>query len=72
MSEQEQELNLVLTVKEINFVLAALAKAPYEQVEGLVNKIRMQGQAGFAAIQQAQALAAQNEATETTETGESK
>lgn len=72
MSEQTQqkdpgpELNLNLYVAEINFVLASLAKAPFDQVEGLINKIRAQGQAGYAAYQQAQVLAAQTE----TSTGE--
>lgn len=64
MSDQAQqqdlgpELNLNLKLAEINFVLAALSKAPYEQVEGLISKIRQQAQAGIDAIQHAQEMTA--------------
>jgi len=64
VSEQDLELNLNLTLAEIKFVVAALGKAPLEQVEGLVNKIRLQAQAGIAAAQQAQELAAKTEETQ--------
>ena len=79
MTEQTQQpqqpqdlgpaLNLNLHLAEVNFILAVLAKAHFEQVEGLIAKIRQQGQAGIAAHQQAESLKAQ---TETNETGETK
>ena len=46
MENQEQaapqNITLVLNVPEVNGVLAALAKAPYEQVAQLIEKIRSQ------------------------------
>lgn len=66
------ELNLRLNVAEINFIVTALRKLPMEHTEGLVNKIRVQSNAGYAAYQQAQALTAKTETTEANETGESK
>lgn len=66
-TQNNTELNISLTVTEINFILALMSKAPYEQVEGLITKIRVQGQAGFAALQQAQALAGNQEEPPTEE-----
>lgn len=44
------ELNLKLHVAEINFLLSVLGKVPYEQVEGLISKIRLQAHIEIAAI----------------------
>lgn len=38
----EQNVSLELTVNEINMVLVALSKAPYEQVADLITKVREQ------------------------------
>lgn len=41
-AQAPQNLSLVLNVPEVNAVLAALSKAPYEQVAQLIEKIRSQ------------------------------
>lgn len=38
----ENKINLSLSVDEVNGVLGALAKGPYEVVEPLITKIRFQ------------------------------
>jgi hypothetical protein len=38
----EQNVNIELTVNEVNMVLVALSKAPYEQVADLITKVRGQ------------------------------
>lgn len=63
MEQKPIEINLSLTIDEVNGVIATLAQLPFNQVHDLVNKIRNQ------AIVQVQALAqqeqqAQPEATE--------
>lgn len=54
-------LNFELTLDEANLVLAALGKAPFEQVAGLITKMREQAQPQLAELQaeQAQAPAAE-------------
>lgn len=47
------EATIRLSLNEINLVLAALGRAPFEQVEGTIIKIRMQAQAAIAAAQHA-------------------
>ena len=39
---ENKEINLTLTVAEINVVLGALGKGPYEAVESVITKIREQ------------------------------
>ena len=39
---ENKEITLTLTVDEINGVLGALGKGPYEVVESLIAKIRQQ------------------------------
>lgn len=57
----ETMLNFELTLDEANLVLAALGKAPFEQVAGLITKMREQAQPQLAELQaeQAQAPAAE-------------
>lgn len=40
-----QEIVLKLTVAEVNTVLAALSKLPFEQVYTVIEKVKAQGQA---------------------------
>ena len=39
-----QEITLKLTVNEVNVILAALSKLPYDQVFELVAKVKTQGE----------------------------
>ena len=47
------DLNLKLKVEEVNAILAALAKRPFEEVHTLVTKIKTMGEAEFAAAKAA-------------------
>jgi hypothetical protein len=47
------EVNLVLPADDVGMVLAALAKAPYEQVHDLIGRIRAQAIPQIQAAQQA-------------------
>lgn len=47
-----------LTLEEANLVLAALGKAPFEQVAGLITKIKEQAMPQLAEVEAAQAKAA--------------
>jgi hypothetical protein len=38
-----QEIKLVLSVEQVNLILACLAKAPYESVADTINAVRSQG-----------------------------
>lgn len=40
----ENDINLQVTIQEANMLVWALSKQPYEQVAGLINKIRVQAQ----------------------------
>jgi len=50
-------LNFELTLDEANLVLAALGKAPFETVAGLITKMREQAQPQLAEMEQAEAAA---------------
>lgn len=39
---ENKEINLTLTVAEVNIVLGALGKGPYEAVESIIAKVREQ------------------------------
>jgi len=41
----DKEITLVLTLNDVNLILAALGKLPYEAVADIVPKIKTQGQA---------------------------
>jgi hypothetical protein len=47
-------LKFELTLDEANLVLAALGKAPFETVAGLITKMREQAQPQLAELEQAQ------------------
>ena len=47
------DLNLKLKVDEVNAILAALTKRPFEEVHALVTKIKTMGEAEFAAAKAA-------------------
>lgn len=47
-------LKFELTLDEANLVLAALGKAPFEQVAGLITKMRDQAQPQLAGLEQTQ------------------
>ena len=57
MSDQPQaqpqvdEADIRLNFNEINFVLNALAKAPFEQVKDLIYKVHQQAEAALQAAQ---------------------
>lgn len=51
-------LKFELSIDEANLILAALGKAPFEQVAGLVGKLREQAAPQLQAAQAAQAEAA--------------
>jgi hypothetical protein len=44
-----------LTLDEANLILAALGKAPFEQVAGLIGKLREQAQPQLASVEAAEA-----------------
>lgn len=44
-------LKFELTLNEANLVLAALGKAPYDQVSGLIQKIQQQAQPQLPALE---------------------
>lgn len=51
-------LNFELTLDEANLVLGALGKAPFDQVAGLITKMREQAQPQLVEMEQAQAAQA--------------
>lgn len=52
-------LKFELTLDEANMILAALGKAPFEQVAGLIGKLREQAQPQLPALEAAQKAAAE-------------
>ena len=61
------EVNLSLTIDEVNGIIAVLANLPFNQVHDLVNKVRSQAIAQLQVIE-AEAAKAQAEAKVETET----
>lgn len=49
MNEQ-QPIQLELTIAEVNVVLRSLGKHPFEEIAALINKIRQQGEVQLAAL----------------------
>jgi hypothetical protein len=43
------DINLTLTVDEVNVILASLGKHPFDQIAALVQKIKVQGEPQVAA-----------------------
>lgn len=56
MNEQ-QAIQLELTVAEVNVVLRCLGKHPFEEIAALINKIKQQGEAQLAALAAAEQAA---------------
>jgi hypothetical protein len=56
-------VTLTLTLGEINLALSALGRAPFEQVESTINKIRIQANAAIHAAQHQSADNADTPAT---------
>ena len=44
-NNMEQQINLELTVQEVNTILASLGKHPFDQIAALISKIKQQGDA---------------------------
>jgi hypothetical protein len=53
-------IKLELTIEQINTILAALGKQPFEAVAGVINEIQKQGGPQAAALEKADAEAAKN------------
>lgn len=49
-------ITLELTLQETNMILDTLGKHPFESVVQLIGKIRLQGEAQIAALQEAEAV----------------
>ena len=54
-NDQTLELNLSLSIAEINVVLRSLGKHPFEEIAALIQKIKQQGEVQLAEMQQGQA-----------------
>lgn len=54
-NDQTLELNLSLSVAEINVILRSLGKHPFEEIAALIQKIKQQGEVQLAEMQQGQA-----------------
>ena len=53
-NDQTLELNLSLSIAEINVILRALGKHPFEEIAALIQKIKQQGEVQLAEMQQRQ------------------
>lgn len=51
----QSELNISLTVDEVNVILRSLAKHPFEEIAALIQKIKGQGESQLQAAQEAAA-----------------
>ena len=54
-NDQTLELNLSLSIAEINVILRSLGKHPFEEIAALIQKIKQQGEVQLAEMQQGQA-----------------
>lgn len=57
--EEQAQIDLKLTVAEVNVILRSLGKHPFEEIAALIQKIKAQGEAQLAEMQAAEAPAAQ-------------
>lgn len=57
MEEQQAQLNLELSVAEVNVILRSLGKHPFEEIAVLIQKIKSQGEAQLAELMATQAPA---------------
>ena len=53
------DINLTLTVDEVNAILRSLGKHPFEEIAALISKIKAQGEPQVAAQQPAEPVPAQ-------------
>lgn len=53
-NDQTLELNLSLSIAEINVILRSLGKHPFEEIAALIQKIKQQGEVQLAEMQQRQ------------------
>lgn len=53
-NDQTLELNLSLSIAEINVILRSLGKHPFEEIAALIQKIKQQGEVQLAEMQQDQ------------------
>lgn len=53
-NDQTLELNLSLSIAEINVILRSLGKHPFEEIAALIQKIKQQGEVQLAEMQQNQ------------------
>jgi hypothetical protein len=51
-NDQTLELNLSLSIAEINVILRSLGKHPFEEIAALIQKIKQQGEVQLAEMQQ--------------------
>ena len=54
VNDQTLELNLSLSIAEINVILRSLGKHPFEEIAALIQKIKQQGEVQLAEMQQDQ------------------
>lgn len=50
---ENPEIELSLTLNEINIILASLSKHPFDEISQLIGKIRSQGEEQISALQAA-------------------
>lgn len=60
MNEQ-QAIQLDLTIAEVNVILRSLGKHPFEEIAALINKIRQQGETQIADLAAAEPAAEDTE-----------
>lgn len=53
--EEQAQIDLKLTVAEVNVILRSLGKHPFEEIAALIQKIKAQGEAQLAEMQAAAA-----------------
>jgi len=61
MDEQQLQLNISLTVAEVNVILRSLGKHPFDEIALLLTKIKTQGEAQIKAATEAAASTAKAE-----------
>ena len=63
---EDEVLHIELTTAEINVILRSLGKHPFDEIAGLIAKIKTQGEAQLEEIIQAREAAAQENPTQET------
>lgn len=52
MSPEKIELNIQLTVAEVNYILNLLGKQPFDDVYTVITKLKVQGESQLKALEQ--------------------